>query len=83
MYISNGKKLEHYEFSVSEDEMIQTRLGKLRALPIHKIHAAGEEGQVIWLGMEYRMLPVKIRQIDRAGEISGEMVISEIRVADE
>lgn len=83
MHISNGKKLERYEFAVGEEEMIQTRLGNLRTLPVHKIHAPGEEGQIIWLGMEYRMLPVKIRQIDRAGEISGEMVISEIRVADE
>jgi hypothetical protein len=83
MYISNGKKLERYELAVGEEEDIQTRLGKLRALPLRKVHAPGEEGLDIWLGVEYRLLPVKIRQIDRAGEIAGEMVISDIRVADE
>jgi hypothetical protein len=83
MYISNGKKLERYELAVGEEEEIQTRLGKLRALPLRKIHAQGEEGQDIWLGLEYRLLPIKIRQIDRNGVIAGEMVISEIRVADE
>ena len=83
MYISNGKKLERYELAVGEEEMIQTRLGRLRALPLRKIHAQGEEGLDIWLGLEYRLLPVKIRQIDRTGQIAGEMVISEIRVADE
>lgn len=83
LYISNGKKLERYELAVGEEEEIQTPLGKLRALPLRKIHAAGEEGLEIWLGLEYRLLPVKIRQIDRAGQIAGEMVISEIRVADE
>lgn len=83
IYISNGKKLERYELSVGEEEIIQTRLGSLRALPLRKIHAQGEEGLDIWLGMEYRLLPVKIRQIDRTGKIAGEMVISEIRVADE
>ena len=83
MYISNGKKLERYELAVGEEQEIQTRLGKLRALPLRKIHAPGEEGLEIWLGVEYRLLPVKIRQIDRAGEIAGEMVISDIRVADE
>lgn len=83
MYISNGKKLERYELTVGEEEEIQTRLGKLRALPLRKVHAPGEEGLEIWLGLEYRLLPVKIRQLDRAGEIAGEMVISDIRVADE
>lgn len=83
MYISNGKKLERYELTIGEEEEIQTRLGKLRALPLRKVHAPGEEGLEIWLGMEYRLLPIKIRQLDRAGEIAGEMVISDIRVADE
>ena len=83
IYISNGKKLERYELSVGEEEEIESRLGKLRALPLRKVHAAGEEGLDIWLGLEYRLLPIKIRQIDRAGQIAGEMVISDIRVADE
>ncbi|HEU0234593.1 MAG TPA: DUF3108 domain-containing protein [Gallionella sp.] len=83
MYISNGKKLERYELTVGEEEMIQTRLGRLRALPLHKVHAQGEEGLDIWLGLEYRLLPVKLRMFDRSGQIAGEMVISEIRVSDE
>ena len=83
LYISNGKKLERYELAVGEEELIQTAIGRVRALPFRKIHAQGEEGLDIWLGMEYRLLPVKIRQIDRSGQIAGEMVISEIRVSDE
>ncbi|MDD2914023.1 MAG: DUF3108 domain-containing protein [Gallionella sp.] len=83
VYISNGKKLERYELEVGAEEYIQTVFGRLRALPLRKIHAQGEEGLDIWLGIEYRLLPVKIRQIDRSGQIAGEMVISEIRVADE
>lgn len=83
LYISNGKKLERYEMVVGEEENIQTRLGRLRTLPLHKVHAPGEEGVVIWLGIEYRLLPVKIRHIDRNGQIAGEMIVSDIRVADE
>ncbi len=83
MHVSNGKKLESYELEVGEEEEIQTRLGRLRVLPLRKVHAPGEEGLEIWLGLEYRLLPVKIRQIDRNGKIAGEMVISDIRVSDE
>jgi outer membrane biosynthesis protein TonB len=83
MYVSNGKKLENYQLTVGSEEEIQTRLGKLRVLPLRKGHAPGEEGLEIWLGLEYRLLPVKIRQIDRRGEIAGEMVISDIRVSED
>ena len=83
IYISNGKKLERYELAIGEEENIHTAFGLLRALPFRKIHAYGEEGLEVWLGMEYRLLPVKIRQINRDGKIAGEMVVSEIRVSDE
>lgn len=81
--ISNGKKLEYYELEIGAVEEISTPLGKLRALPLRKVHAQGEEGLEIWLGLEYRLLPVKVRQIDRTGQVAGEMMISDIRVSDE
>ena len=83
LHISNGKKLESYELAIGEEERIQTGIGRIRALPLHKIQAPGEEGLDIWLGLEYRLLPVKIRQMDKNGAIAGEMVISDIRVSDE
>lgn len=83
LHITNGKKLERYELAIGKEEEIVTPLGKLRTLPLRKIHAQNEEGVEVWLGLEYRLLPVKIRHIDRAGGIAGEMVISDIRVADE
>jgi hypothetical protein len=81
--ISNGKKLEDYQLEVGAEEDIITPLGKLRALHLRKVHAAGEEGLEIWLGLEYRMLPVKFQQIDRTGNIAGELAIKEIRLSDE
>lgn len=81
MYISNGKKLEKYQLEIGQPGNVLTRNGKLRALPLRKIHAPGEEGLEVWLGLEYRLLPVKIVQIDRNGEIAGSMVISDIRVS--
>lgn len=83
IFVSNGKKLEKYELVVGAEEEIITPLGKLRALPLRKLHAQGEEGFEIWLGLEYRLLPVRIRPIERSGEVAGEIVITDIRVADE
>jgi len=81
--ISNGKKLEHYELEIGAEETIDTPLGKLQALPLRKIHQPGEEGLIVWLALEYRLLPIKVQQIDRAGNVQGEMRISEIRVSEE
>ena len=83
LHVSNGRKLERYEFEVGAVEQIPTRIGKILAVPLRKIRASGEEGLEIWLGMEYRLLPVKIVTIDRNGEISGQMILSEIRVSED
>jgi hypothetical protein len=83
MNISNGRKLEHYEIDIGAEETIDTQMGKLRAIPFRKRHAPSEEGLDIWLAVEYRLLPVKISKTDRNGNVDSQLVISEIRVADE
>ncbi|MCX7195003.1 MAG: DUF3108 domain-containing protein [Proteobacteria bacterium] len=81
--ITTGKKLEKYELEIGAAEEIITPMGKLRALPLHRLHSQGGEGMDVWLGLEYRLLPIKFRQIKRSGEMVLEVVISDIRVADE
>lgn len=80
--ISNGKKLEHYQIEVGEEELIDTPMGKQRAIPMRKVHAPTEEGLEIWLAVEYRLLPIKITQLERNGSVAGQMLISSIRVAE-
>jgi hypothetical protein len=81
--ITTGKKLEKYELEIGAEEEIITPMGKLRALPLHRLHSQGGEGMDVWLGLEYRLLPIKFRQIKRSREMVLEVVISDIRVADE
>lgn len=81
--VCNGKKIEHYQFEVAVNETIDTPLGKLLTVHLHKMHAAGEEGLDIWLAREYRLFPVKISFTEKNGEVSGEAVITDIRVSEE
>ncbi len=81
--VGNGKKIEHYQFEVGVDETIDTPLGKLLTVHLHKMHAANEEGLDIWLAREYRLFPVKLRFTEKNGEVSGEAVITDIRVSEE
>ncbi len=81
--ITTGKKLEKYELEIGAEEEITTPMGKLRALPLRRLHSQGGDGMEVWLGLEYRLLPIKFRQIKRSGDMILEVVISDIRVADE
>ena len=81
--VSNGKKIEHYRFEIAANETIDTPLGKLLTVHLHKMHAANEEGLDIWLAREYRLFPVKMSFTEKNGEVSGEAVITDIRVSEE
>lgn len=81
--ITTAKKLEKYELEIGTEEEITTPMGKLRALPLRRLHSQGGDGMEVWLGLEYRLLPIKFRQIKSSGGMILEVVISDIRVADE
>ncbi|MBI3936594.1 MAG: DUF3108 domain-containing protein [Betaproteobacteria bacterium] len=82
MPITNGARLETYELEVGAEETLQTPIGALKALPVKQVRKPDAESLEIWLAVEYRYLPVKIRFLDRQGEQSGEQIVSEIRVSD-
>jgi hypothetical protein len=83
VYVSNGRKIERYNFEITDNEEIDTSLGKLLTVRLHKVHAPNEEGLDIWLAREYRLFPVKMRFFEKNGEVSGEAVITDIRVSEE
>ncbi len=80
--VSNSRKIERYEFEITTNEEIETALGKLQTVHLRKLHRPNEDGLEIWLAQEYRLFPVKIRIIERNGDISGEIIITDIRVED-
>jgi len=80
--VSNSKKIERYEFEITTNEEIDTALGKLQTTHLRKLHRPNEDGLEIWLAQEYRLFPAKIRIIERNGDISGEIIITDIRVED-
>ena len=81
--VSDGMQLEDYRVEVGSTEDIDTPMGSLRALHLRKMHPQNEPYFEIWLGLEYRMLPLKFREVDGSGGVTEEFVISDIRAADE
>lgn len=80
--VSNIVNLEEIEIEVGGTEEVNSKMGKVSALHLRKRHAQGEHYFELWLGQEYRLLPIKFRQIDGKGVVVEELVISDIRASD-
>jgi hypothetical protein len=83
MYFSVARGKKRQKLDVLALENIDTPLGMLSALPIKQVRRAGDESIEVWLATEYRYLPVKVRFIDREGNLSGEQVASDIQISEE
>ncbi len=81
--ICNGRKLDFYTLGTRDDEVIDSPMGKLSVLHLTKIRKPGDEGMEVWLAREYRLLPVKVRYLNRDGSLAAEVLIREIRASDQ
>jgi Protein of unknown function (DUF3108) len=81
--VDDGTKLRQYEIEIGTREDITTPMGNLHTLRLRKMHTAGEAYFEIWLGLGYRLLPVKFSEVDSSGNVIEEIDISGIRAADE
>ena len=67
LYVTTGRKLERYRFDVLGEERLALRQrGSQRVL--HVRTPAGDQTIDIWLGMDLRGLPLKIRYTDGKGD---------------
>lgn len=80
--VSDTNKLRQNQIEIGIRVDIDTPIGKLRTLHLRKMHTPGNAYFEIWLGLEYRRLPVKFRAVDSAGKVTDEYVISDIRASD-
>jgi hypothetical protein len=81
--ITNGSNFQTYDLEVLQEEQIETPLGMLKTLPVKQVPKPGAESIEIWLAVEYRYLPVKVRFFDREGNSMGEQVVNEIRISED
>jgi hypothetical protein len=76
--ITTGSRLEAYTLEVGAEEAIEVPTGTIRALPVRQLRRPGQESIEIWLAPERNYMPVRIRFLDRNGELSGEQLAADI-----
>ena len=81
--VSDGAQLQQYQIEIGTQQDLATPLGKLHVLYLREMHTHGAAYFEIWLGLQYRLLPVKFRLIDSSDRPVEEYVISDIRAGNE
>lgn len=82
MPITSGTRFDNYEIDVFDEEIIETPLGRLRALPVKQVRRQGRESVEVWLAADYQYLPVRILVTNRDGTAGGEQVATEISIGE-
>lgn len=62
-----GKKLRTYLYEFEGEETLNTKMGPLRTVHIGRSTGDGEEKTELWLAMDHRHLPVRIRKTEKDG----------------
>ena len=80
--VTTGNRLETYTLEIGAEEDMEVPTGTIRALPVRQLRKPGQESMEIWLAPDRQYLPVRIRFLDRNGEISGEQLAADIAFVD-
>lgn len=75
MLVATGKRVEQYEFAVLGEEKLATPLGERSTLHLRNRQPDSKEATEIWLGLDDARLPIKIRHIDRRGDIFDQIAV--------
>ncbi|MBI4995364.1 MAG: DUF3108 domain-containing protein [Rhodocyclales bacterium] len=73
--VATGKKVERYDFAVLGEERIATPRGERRTLHLRNRQPNGKEATEVWLGLDDARLPIKIRHVDRRGDIFDQIAV--------
>jgi hypothetical protein len=69
MMIATGKNYGRYAYEAVGDETLATHIGALRTWHVKTPALPGEQAMELWLAQDHGNLPVRIRFVDRKGEV--------------
>lgn len=67
LLLTNGRKLGRYHYLVLDDEVLQTPIGAISTVHLHKLHEPDEDGMEMWLAPDLFYAPVKMLRVEKDG----------------
>lgn len=74
IWIADGKRLRQYDYMFEGEETLTTNMGDVRTLHIANVKATSDEKTELWLAVDYRNLPVKIRKTEKDGSVIEQVI---------
>jgi uncharacterized protein DUF3108 len=66
--LTDGRRIQQYEYSVVGKEMLDTELGRLETIHVKKVQPPGDKrGFEAWISLAHQNLPVRIRIVEKDG----------------
>jgi hypothetical protein len=79
--MTNGRKLDQYQYRVAGEVEIETGMGRLKTLHLVKQREPGDTVNEVWLSLQHRHFPVKLLIVERDG-MRLEQVIQNLELRD-
>jgi len=79
--MTNGRKLDHYRYSVTPGVELDTPIGRLKTLHLAKVREPGESNAEVWLSTAHKNFPVKMIIVERDG-VRYEQVIQSLELRE-
>lgn len=67
VHVTNGRRLDHYRYSVRRDVELDTPLGRLKTVHLVRLREADDNGHEVWLASEQDYVPVRMLIVERDG----------------
>jgi Protein of unknown function (DUF3108) len=66
--LTDGRRIQHYDYTIVGKETLNTPLGKLETIHVRKVQPPGDKrGFDAWIALAHHNLPVRIRVVEKDG----------------
>lgn len=79
LVVTNGKRMSHYQYSFEGETVINTKMGAIKTLHIMRTDSDHDDKTELWLAVDYRYIPVKIRKVEQKKGKTYELIAREIK----
>jgi hypothetical protein len=77
--MTDGKKLKSYLYEFEGEDTLSTKMGDLRTWHIAKASRDNDAKTELWLALDYRHLPVRIRVTEKDGSAT-DLIVSNLKI---
>jgi Protein of unknown function (DUF3108) len=74
--MTNGKKIDTYDYLFLGEEILNLKFGQIKTFHIGRDSVKSDEKTELWLAQDYQFLPVKIRKTEKDGSVIEQVATS-------